>query len=320
MRNFLDSVILLIVNVRLYLMHPIWFGRTALRLRRLPNVAVPKSFREKRMWRLIFDRNPLFVMFGDKLATKVWMTDRAPALTSVPTIWVANNADEIPENFFASEVVIKANRGCNQNIFLDHTSYSRDEILNTLHQWLKNTHREKHGRKYWPQLQQKIFAETVIPSDPGALLDFNLFCCDGKVLFTVVTVGEKTGEEKIAYFSPSGERILAIQNIRSYMRNWLPLDFALPQCFGQAVQAAALLTQSIDFVRVDIMCANETLYACEMTPFPSVGAYMQTAFVEAHMQAWDLEKSWFMQTGQTAFTQAYQQALRRHLSPKAQST
>jgi hypothetical protein len=316
-RIFLDHAILMIVNAFLYLRHPVWFGRTALRLHRLPNVAAPESFREKRMWRLIFDRNPLLIMFGDKLATKAWMTDRAPELISAPTVWIAKNASDLQNKVLSKGIVIKANRGCGQNIFIDDESCVKPEIYFKLKQWMNRSYYENFGKKYWPKIGQIIFAEEYVDSDRKSIVDLNLFCCDGRVLFVVVTRGEKTINEKVAYFSECGGRIFSIQDCKIYNKNWLPSDFKLPDCFERAVKLASNLSKSIDFVRVDLMCANDRLYACEMTPFPGVGSYMQTSFVEAQMREWDLQKSWFMQTKQRAFTHTYQQALQRRLMRKA---
>ena len=317
MRIFLDQAILMIVNAFLYLRHPVWFGRTALRLHRLPNVAAPKSFREKRMWRLIFDRNPLLIMFGDKLATKAWMTDRAPELISAPTIWIAKNASDLQDKIFAKEIVIKANRGCGQNIFIDDESCIKPEIYLKISQWMNRSYYENFGKRYWPKIDQIIFAEKYIDSNRQSILDLNLFCCEGRVLFVVVTSGEKTKNETVAYFSADGRRIFSVENSKVYVKNWLPSDFELPNCFERAVKLASDLSRSIDFVRVDLMCASDHLYACEMTPLPGVGSYMQTGFVEAQMREWDLQKSWFMQTKQRAFTHTYQHALQRQLTRKA---
>ena len=319
MRILLDHAILTIVNAFLYLRHPVWLGRTALRLHRLPNVAAPKSFREKRMWRLIFDRNPLLVMFGDKLATKAWMTDRAPELISAPTIWIAENASDLQNKVFAKGIVIKASRGCGQNIFIDDESSINSEMYFKINKWMNRSYYEKFGKKYWPRIDQIIFAEKYIDSNRKSILDLNLFCCDGRVLFFVVTSGEKTKNEKVAYFSADGRRVFSIEASKIYIKNWLPSDFELPNCFERAVELASKLSRSIDFVRVDLMYSNDQLYACEMTPFPGVGSYMQAGFVEAQMRDWDLQKSWFVQTEQRAFTRTYQKALQRWLVRKAQS-
>jgi hypothetical protein len=78
---------------------------------------------------------------------------------------------------------------------------------------------------------------------------------------------EKTEDERIAYFTADGQRITSIMHEPTYQRNWLPLDFVAPVGYAEAAKAAAALSVGIDFMRVDIMIANNRPYACEMSPF-----------------------------------------------------
>lgn len=51
-----------------------------------PNIALPGRYHEKMLWRKLFDRNPLFEVFCDKLATKDFVRKRTPGLKLPETL------------------------------------------------------------------------------------------------------------------------------------------------------------------------------------------------------------------------------------------
>lgn len=308
-----DFLVLLVINIGVYLRHPMWMARTAYRQRTIPNIAVPTHFREKRIWRLIFDQNPLFHLFGDKMATKEWMQQRAPGLDAARTLWSITSISELPADALRAGIVVKANSGCNQNLFLATDPEDPASIKALMSEWLLAPYTEKHGGRYWPNPTQKVFGEEVIISENGPLIDVNFFCCDGRVHFAVVTIGEKTDDERIAYFTAEGQRITSIMHEPGYQRDWLPLDFAVPVGYAEAARAAADLSVGIDFIRVDIMIANNRPYACEMSPFPGYGYYDTTALYKNWIKYWDIRLTWFVQQPKNGFMERYRKALGRRL-------
>ncbi len=149
----------------------------------------------------------------------------------------------------------------------------------------------------------------LIADPPGPPIDLNFFCCNGTVGFAVVTVGEKTDHERIAYFTTAGQRITSIMQERSHRRDWLPLDFAVPEGYAEAARAAAELSGGIDFVRVDIIVANGQPYACGVSAFPGEAGYDTTAL----FKSWDIRRTWFVNQPRRGFLESYRQALARRL-------
>ena len=291
-------------------------ARAALDQKSLPNIACPTRLREKRIWRLIFDRNPLFALFGDKLAAKDWMVQRAPGLLAARTLWSVRDVADLPPDALRAGIVIKANNGWNQNLFLHETPDNTTAIKAVIAHWLSEPYRERHGKRYWPSSELVVFGEEVVVSQSGPLIDFNVFCCNGTAAFAVVTVGEKTRDERIAYFSAQGQRITSIMEEPTYQRDWLPLDFPLPARFADAVTMAAKLSEGIDFVRVDIMALDDRLYACEMSPLPGTGAYDTTRLFREWNASWDLRQAWFMQNRRRGMLEHYRQILGRRFGAR----
>lgn len=310
---FLDFLAFLAINLIVYVRHPIWMARTAYFQRALPNIAVPKRFRDKRIWRLIFDHNPLWYRFGRKMNTKEWMTERAPGLAAARTLWSISSLSELQEDRLRAGIVIKADSGCNKNLFLASDPDDIAPIKRAISEWLRAPQTDKYGGRYWPDTPQEVFAEELIASPSGPLVDLNFFCRDGVADFAVVTVGEKTDQEKIAYFTADGRRITSIMHERRYQREWLPLDFVVPAGYAEAARAAAALSAGLDFVRVDIMVADGRPYACEMSPFPGEAGYDTTALFRNWVKTWDIRCTWFLSQPRRGFMERYRQALERHL-------
>jgi hypothetical protein len=316
MPPLIDSLVLLAVDLFSYLRHPVWIARTAVRQRSLPRIAVPLEFREKRIWRLMFDDNPIFPTLTDKIAAKAWMVQNSPELMAARILWQGGDPHDMPDAAMGGGVVLKTNHGCNFNIFLRAPPADRVAVERRLQRWLDTPYGERDGIRCWRKLARRAFSEELLADrSGGAPIDISLFCCDGLVAFGVVTIGEKTDAERVAFFDITGQREVSIMQDPTYRRNWLPTDFVLPTAYLQAVQVAARLSRDLDFARVDLMCVDDRLYACEMTLFPGVGAYTQTALVRDWARRdWDLGKAWFVRTPQRGLKHIYRGALTRRLA------
>ena len=75
----------------------------------VPDLARPRTYPELMLWRKIFDRNPLFVTFTDKLAAKDYIRSRAPELPTPKTLWAGDAAVDIPPEILSGDVIVKTN-------------------------------------------------------------------------------------------------------------------------------------------------------------------------------------------------------------------
>ena len=90
-----DDLIFSLWRARALLRHPVLHWKYARRMKRIPDTALPKTYSERMLWRKLFDRNPLFVTFADKLATKAWIAARCPDLAVPQTLWTGRVPEEI---------------------------------------------------------------------------------------------------------------------------------------------------------------------------------------------------------------------------------
>lgn len=313
----LDAIIFAAVNGWAYL-----FRRRLIRsffamLDYWPEVAQPKTFAEKILWRKLFERNPVFAILSDKLAARPWMAARAPELRVARTLWAGDRAADIPNAVLAGGVMLKTNHGSASNIILKQAPADRREIETRMESWRALRLETLHGEWGYGLVPGKIFAEELLPNDDAEpLLDFNFFCCEGEVLFYVLTLGEKTPEEAVAFYRADGSRDFEADDLPDYPKRFLPRDYCLPAKAKEALNAAARISRGLDFLRIDIMLAGGQLYAAETTLYPCAGygIYTRLALVQGAMEAWDLRKSWFLTTPQSGLKALYAGALKRSLA------
>ena len=89
-------------------------------------------------------------------------------------------------------------------------------------------------------------------------------------------------------------------------------QFHTPAEFERLSAAALQLSAGLDFVRCDLYLVDGEIYFSEMT-FYSAGGYCWVSIptlTGACNEAWDLRRSWFMQTPQTGWRKLYARALR----------
>ena len=105
--------------------------------RRLPNLRDPRTFNEKIAWRKLYQHNPQFPIFADKIAVKAEIARLIGEQHIIETLWVVNNPDDIPFDGLKPPYVIKVNHGSGGNVFIRKVQdIKRDEIVASMRQQL----------------------------------------------------------------------------------------------------------------------------------------------------------------------------------------
>jgi hypothetical protein len=266
--------------------------------RRWPNVARPGGITERMLWRKLFDRNPLFVTFADKLATKEWVAARCPGLAVPRTLWRGTDPAEIPDEVLRPGVVVKANHGSGFNLFLRDAVPPRAEVEALARRWLATAFGRSRGEWHYAQVRREIFVEELVGRPDTPLFDIMIRAGGGEVGYGSVSLHTKTPAECSSAFDPAGRPIHQPNRKRSPP---LPPGTPLPEAFHRAVAAARVLSREVDFARFDFLACGDDLYAGEITVFPGSGMHeLQEPALSLVLRAWDLRRSWFLREGAAA--------------------
>jgi hypothetical protein len=307
------------VNLLAYIRHPNNMRRFRRRVGYFPDVARPLRYNEKMLWRKLFDRNPLFVTFSDKLATKRVISRLCPDLRMPEVLWVGDDVSTIPADVLDRPVVIKASHGCGQNFYVRSGDADRRLPVARINGWLQRVHGRSHLEWAYGLAGRKLYAEEMIVPDPGdELLDLSVHAVDGAPVFIEAITGNKTPNKRKGYFRPDGARWPELErkqtdgahNLR------LPDDFRLPPVHAEALAHAKRLSAGVDYARFDFIAASDRLYGGEVTVYPGSGTTRHADFLVYNAvlsDHWDLRKSWFLLSGHRGGRRLYAEALGRFL-------
>lgn len=272
-------------------------------------------------WRKIFDHNPLFVTFCDKLATKEYIKSIIPEAELPATLWIGRDVGEIPESLQNIDTVLKANHGSSFNHFWGVEGRESNGLKKKTEKWLKTNYgRSKHEWGYF-QARRVLFLERLLHHPDGEkLVDVSVRCSNGKAILASAAIDNKTPSKRFGYFDIDGNRCLHFET-KKQENEKLPPDFILPESFSLAVEWAKRLSVGVDYARYDFLCVGSMIYPGEITVYP--GAGLTSAYEEGIdaviFEGWDVGASWFLRTPWKGWRKIYAEAVREHFEEHKQT-
>src|SRR5271168_2772382 len=102
-----------------------------------PNLIRPKTFNEKILYRLLFDRRSLLAQLADKLAVRDYVEPRLGAQVLPQLYYVSAHPDTIPFNQLPNKFVVKPNHGSGWvRIVTDKMALDQAALRETCAGWL----------------------------------------------------------------------------------------------------------------------------------------------------------------------------------------
>lgn len=282
-------------------------------VRRLPQLCPPQWHNDKFHWRKVFDHNPDFEIFCDKLACKQWVRERCPDLLIPATLWQGTSARDIPDELLTRPGFIKANNGSGYNIRLDGQAVDRQSIENRFARWLSRPYGQAKAEWGYKNVPRTVFVEEIITSADGtAPVMVEVYATGGEPAVLYFVTGWKDGNRCGSFFDLSGTRI----PMEPDDHGPLPDDWQPPSGFIKALEHSRVLVRDLDHVRCDFLCVGDKVWFSEMTPynFSGLGSFATRDEEKIVYGGWDLAQSWFLRTEQTGWKRYYAQALRRIMS------
>jgi hypothetical protein len=314
-----DGAIFALWRLAALLRQPRLHWKYVRRMKRIPDVARPALFSERMLWRKLFDRNPDFVTFSDKLAAKRWIAERVPGLPVPRVLWEGGRAEDIPPDLIRPGVAIKANHGSGFNLLIHAAPPPREQVVETARRWLATDWGQRRGEWCYARVPRRVFVEELIapgPEDPpGArLLDIKVHAGEGRIGMTTSLGVAADGRRGGVIYDPSGQRITDV----NLPLPELPEAEARPDLVRRAHDAARILSRGVDYARFDFLALGDRLYAGEVTVFHMAGYRDFGPVARPLMEAaWDLRESHLLREGASRggpLARAYAAALRRWLA------
>lgn len=269
-------------------------------------------------WRKVFDHNPLFIVFSDKLASKDYIARLCPDLHIPKTLWQGDSIDAAPSSILAGDAVVKANHGSSMNYFIRSGDYDRSELKYVTRKWMAQIYGRSNAEWAYKHVRRCILIEERLFGEAGPLVEINIRAGRGKAWLGSLLINAKTERQSAIYLDRDAQRCGVLLG-RGVDPAELDGVYA-PGAYQDAIRYAELLSIDIDYARFDFFWTGSRLYAGEITPYPASGYSAGQPVADLLWRKWDIRSSWFMHTSFNGWRSRYQTLLLEHLDrirPKA---
>src|SRR5208337_492895 len=136
--------------------------------RRLPNLRNPRTLNEKIACRKLYQHNPLFPVFSDKIAVKGEIAKLIGEQYIIGTLWAGDAPEDIPFDELEPPYVIKVNHSCGGNVFIRTAQeIKREEIVASMREQLAFSHEHRFREWGYSGIPHKVMVERMIEMPGG---------------------------------------------------------------------------------------------------------------------------------------------------------
>jgi hypothetical protein len=231
-----------------------------------PSLIRPKTFNEKVLHRMVFDRRPILIQLQDKYAARDYVREKLGEHILPRLYWLTKTPADIPFDDLPSRFVVKANHGSGWiRLVPDKTTLNRHELIDACNSWLRWNY-------YWPSrewayrtIEPRVMVEKFISDGTvPAPTDYKFYVFGGRAHMIQVDAGRFGPHHRREFYRTSWDRLnVATQSRTSEL---LPR----PPHLHEMVECAEKLANGLDFLRVDLYDAGQ-VYFGEMTIYPYAG-------------------------------------------------
>jgi hypothetical protein len=233
---------------------------------RWPDLDRPRGFNEKILFKILHDRRSYLTLFSDKLRVRDYVRRTAPMLFLPTLYWWSDRAEDLPYEALPNEFVLKANHGSGLNcVVQDKATLRQRDLVRLGRNWLQSDF-TLVGREWaYKDIRRAIYAEQLLlDARRTAPPDYKLFVFGGKVRLIQVDHDRFTRHTQVLYdehWNTVDGTVAAAQGA----------PIAHPASLATMLEAAALLSAGVDFVRVDLYEIDGKPYFGELTNSPNKG-------------------------------------------------
>ena len=230
------------------------------------NLDNPEDLNEKMFWLSRYWRNPLISLCSDKYSVRQYITDKGCGDILNEQYGVYESANQIDFEKLPPKFVLKCNHGSRMNIIVeDKEKLNIPDTVRTLDKWLDFQYGRGTEWQY-KSIKPRILAEKYLESNDGKMVEYQIFCFNGKPMFFLVRNDlRKSSVDKLSLeFAVS----YTIDWQRVYMRKGeerFELDIPKPHNYDKMIEYAIILSKDFPQVRVDYYEVDERLVFGELT-------------------------------------------------------
>jgi len=251
------------------------------------NLENPKTFSEKMQWIKVYGNLERRAIYTDKYEVRKFVKEKIGEQYVVPLIGMYENVDDIDFESLPKSFAMKATHGSGWNIIVrDKSVIDWNAVKKEIMGWVRSNYYEVAGERNYKPLKGRIVVEEFLQDPSGDLKDFKFFCFHGKPMYIQVDGDRFRGHRRDIYDLHWNRLPVQIhfKNLREAAEK--------PNRLDEMIQIAALLSERMAFVRVDLYFTNNRIYFGELTFVPGIGLerFNPVKFDEVFGKSIDLSK------------------------------
>lgn len=241
--------------------------------KKLPDLRKPKSFNEKVLHRIVYDKKSIYPLLADKYQVRNYIEKSIGHEYLVPIIAIYDKADELSKLHIWKNTVVKPNHGAGMvKIFDEEPSIQeKKNFIQEAKNWLEFDFGHYTGEWHYSLIQPKLIVEDKISALDESLRDYKFHRFiqpDGsfKQILQIIAERSSTGFET-SFFDLNN------------------LDYIIHSPFGYEIKLTnfekekilkisklnAKICPDINYVRLDWYITSKNIYFGEITLTPGSG-------------------------------------------------
>lgn len=242
-----------------------------------PNYINPVALSEKMQCRKLFDHNPLFNIFCDKLKAREYAQKLDSRLKCPEIYWSGVDPKEIPFDELAPPYIIKPNHRSGAIIPVRGAQdVDRRSILQECASWISEPYGKKTGEWGYFDVEPKIIVEQFLSAPEGSIYpdSLRLLTLSGKVALVYHDVVSNYWDGFTTCFDREWNRLPYC----IWEGHWTPNphlpnleQVERPENLETIVEIAEKLASEVDQLRVDLYVTGPEIYFGELTAYDESG-------------------------------------------------
>ena len=241
----------------------VYYIKTGKRL----NLDNPVGFNEKQNWLKLYDRHPEYTKLVDKYEVRSVIIEKLGDGYMFPVLGVWDSYDEIDFPSLPEEFVLKCTHDSGSVKIIHKKEEINHKQLKKFFDGRMRVNQFNLGREYpYKDVKPRIIAEKLMGTEAG-INDYKFLCFDGKPTIMFVATERVSGNTKFDFYDMDFNH-LDIVNIHPQSEVG---GITKPLCFDEMKRVAAICSQGIKFVRIDLYEIDGKIYFGEYTFFHGGG-------------------------------------------------
>jgi hypothetical protein len=236
---------------------------------RLPPLFRPRTFTEKMLVRLLFDRTPRLTFFADKLAVRDYVRDRLGGTEHLTTLYaVIDEPSQIGDLELPTRFAMKPNHLSHAlRLVTDGTTVDRTELEALAATWFRRNYFHELGEWAYRDIKPRVLFEELLEPEGGPPVDYKFQCFNGEPRFLSLISGRFGGGQTLDIYDMDFRPLPARQDLPLSV----PQAIVPPPNFSRMLDIARELSAGVSFVRVDLYNLAGRIVFGELTNYPGAG-------------------------------------------------